>query len=907
LVDDQVLRGYLALIDATLRTSHYVPDEQGGPWATVTLKLDGRQVPDVPAPRTYVETFVHSTRFEGLHLRAGPIARGGIRWSDRQNDLRTEVLGLMRAQVLKNAGIVATGAKGGFVCRRLVRDPHGWLPLPRDIEAEVKACYQLFIQSLLDVTDNVVKGQVVTPPGVRPADGEDPYLVVAADRGTAVLSDLANQISLSTGFWLGDAFASGGSHGYDHKAIGITARGAWKIVQQHFRQLGMDVQHDAVRVVGVGDMSGDVFGNGMLSAPTIELVAAFDHRHIFIDPSPDPERSYEERKRLFSLPRSSWQDYDRTKLSPGGGVWSRTVKEIDLSPEARAALGLGIARGSAGGIGESRDLFRPPEVVSAILVAPVDLLWMGGIGTFVKAANESNSDVGDHTNDSVRITADKLRARVVAEGGNLGLTQRARIAYSRRGGKINTDFIDNAAGVEISDREVNLKILLALAIERDLLAPGDRDAILHTAQDEIVATVLSATQLAAESVTRAVPESAADLDAFDALMGRLELAGRLDRKVEALPDAEEIGLRRAAGAGLTRPEAAVIYAHAKADLTEALVPSLLSANPEVRPAVEAYFPASVIERFGALVEHHRLHDQLAAIQVAGEVVDRMGITWAHEIADEFGTGVAEVAVAYWAARQVMDAGRWWAKVDELAPSISADTEALMYTAVRVGLDRLARSYMVQRVADLATRVGEDRPIAAGLEGFLSSGGGASAGEGAAGGEGAGPDAGVGARSGAVAEALVKDGVSQVVAEGFGRLGRLGQSGDVAAAARSLGRSPAAVISAFNAVDETLQLGPFELQLGALHPGGRWERWQARRLADDLARIRRRIVVAALGGAGDGSEGAVGAVGAFASSRADAVARFERLAGQVDGASGRSGEALALAALAIRALDDLVSG
>ena len=468
LEQDQVLRAYLGLVDATLRTTHYARTPAGEALATLTLKLDSTRVPELPPPRPFVETFVYSPRVEGLHLRGGLIARGGIRWSDRQDDLRTEVLGLVRAQVLKNAGIVPTGAKGAFVCKRLGPDAR---PEPGDRPAvdvidEVRECYRLFVGGLLEVTDNVVAGMIVAPAGVRAADGEDSYLVVAADRGTAKLSDLANQISAEHGFWLGDAFASGGSHGYDHKAMGITARGAWVAVQQHFRQLGIDVQSEPIRVVGVGDMSGDVFGNGMQQSRTIKLVAAFDHRDIFLDPSPDPERSFVARARLAELPRSSWQDYDRTAMSAGGGVWSRTTKQIVLAPEAAKSLGL------------PEGPISPPDLMSAILTAPADLMWFGGIGTFVKGANQSNAEVGDALNNSIRVNADQVRARVVAEGGNLAFTQPARIAYSRRGGKINTDFIDNAAGVATSDYEVNLKVLLAQALEAGRLSLDQRDRLM---------------------------------------------------------------------------------------------------------------------------------------------------------------------------------------------------------------------------------------------------------------------------------------------------------------------------------------------------------------------------------------------------------------------------------------------
>ncbi len=680
---DQVLRAYLGLMDATVRTNHYVRTAGGARLATLAIKLESALVPELPPLRPNVEAFVYSPRVEGIHLRGGPIARGGIRWSDRQDDLRTEVLGLVRAQVLKNAGIVPTGAKGGYVCKRMATSDGA----PLDVRAEIRECYQLFVSGLLDITDNVVSGTVTPPAGVRSADGEDSYLVVAADRGTATFSDLANQISADHRFWLGDAFASGGQHGYDHKAMGITARGAWVAARQHFRQLGIDPEQEEVRVIGVGDMSGDVFGNGMLLSRTIALIAAFDHRHIFVDPDPDPARSYAERSRLFRLPRSSWEDYDRSVLSPGGGVWPRTTKEISLSPEAQEVLAL-----------RSR-VVSPPELVSAILTAPADLLWLGGIGTFVKAPSESHADVGDRVDDVVRVDADKVRARVVAEGGNLGFTQRARIVYSRRGGKINTDFIDNAAGVATSDYEVNLKILLALAIEGGRITADQRDQLLAEVTDDVARAVLHDVGLTALAVTRAVPASASDLDAYDALMTHLEAVGHLDRNVEALPAGEEMDRRRSAGAGLTRPEAAVVLALAKSDLAQALETSSLVGDPAIHDAVAAYFPAAIVAQFGDLLGSHRLYPQLAATRVAHEIIDRMGVTWAHETADEFGVGLADVGRAFWAARHVVAADRLWRDIEGLATSVGTDAEEVLELSVAGAVHTLARRYLIDGVGN----------------------------------------------------------------------------------------------------------------------------------------------------------------------------------------------------------------
>ena len=872
LEQDQVLRGYLGLVDATLRTSHYSRTAGGDRLPTVTLKLSSAGVPELPAPRPLVETFVYSPRLEGLHLRGGLIARGGIRWSDRHQDLRTEVLGLVRAQVLKNAGIVPTGAKGGFVSRRL--DPavrrDGAEPVPVDVAAEVKECYRLFVSGLLDITDNVVAGRVVTPEGVRAADGEDSYLVVAADRGTAVLSDVANEISAGHRFWLGDAFASGGRHGYDHKSMGITARGAWVVVQQHFRQLGIDVQSEEIRVVGVGDMSGDVFGNGMLRSRTIKLLAAFDHRDIFIDPSPDPARSWEARSRLFAMARSSWQDYDRSALSAGGGVYSRTAKQVDLSPEARQALGVGASAVS------------PPELVSAILTASADLLWLGGVGTFVKAAGESSADAADPANNAVRVDADQVRARVVAEGGNLGFTQRARIAYSRRGGRINTDFIDNAAGVATSDYEVNLKILLELAIEQGRLDRPGRDRLLAEVQGDVAASVLRDVGLSASAVTRAVPASAADLEAFDALMTGLESAGHLDRGVEGLPSAEEIVLRRAAGAGLTRPEAAVLLAMAKSGLAHALQTAPVVSASEAEPAVESYFPPAVVERFGGLMAGHRLYHQLAATRVASEMVDRMGIVWAHETADELGADLAEVAAAYWAARQVLDADRRWRQVEDLASGLTADAEAALHATVADAVATLSRRYLGSGPVELERRVGEDRPLAAAL-GTLDT------------------DAGDEAR----VSSLVDAGVERSLAAAFARLTPMAGTAEVGALVRSVPAGVSDVVAALRAFDEGLRLPGFAAHVADLPARSRWERWQGRRLVDDIAGLRRDAVFAALGRAGAGA-GAVGdpstAMRAWLAARQQRLARFLRLADQLDGSEPG---AQSLAALAVRALRQLV--
>ena len=890
LEQDQILRAYLALIDATVRTSHYARGPGGERLPTLTVKIDSTRAPELPPPRPFVEAFVYSPPMEGLHLRGGPIARGGIRWSDRQDDLRTEVLGLVRAQVLKNAGIVPTGAKGGFVCRRLAGPDSVGAERDEviDAAAEVRACYQLFIGGLLDVTDNVVGGQVRPPAGVRPADGEDSYLVVAADKGTATFSDLANAISVARGFWLGDAFASGGGHGYDHKAMGITARGAWEVARQHFRQLGIDPEAEEIRVIGVGDMSGDVFGNGMLRSRTMKLIAAFDHRDVFVDPDPDPARSFAERSRLFALPRSSWQDYDRAVLSPGGGVWSRTTKAITLSPEARAALGITAAT------------VTPPQLVTAILTASADLLWFGGIGTFVKAAQESSADVGDRANDAVRVDADQVRARIVVEGGNLAVTPRARIAYSRRGGKINADFIDNAAGVDTSDYEVNLKILLAQAIEQGGITAAERDEVLRSVQDDVAQSVLRDVGLTAAAVTRAVPASAADLDAYQALMAHLEHAGRLDRRVESLPDAEDLARRRAAGAGLTRPEAAVLLALAKSDLADALERSHLVASPAVHDAVVGYFPAAVADRFADLIAAHRLYRPLAATRVASEMVDRMGVTWAHETAEEFGMPLSSVGRAYWAARHVLGADQRWRRVEALAPAVSADTEGLLHAMVADAVDALARRYVV--AGD--EHVYDDRAVVDALDRLVAGVGSPDA---AAGGADAAALAGGGIPS-PDAAALAGGGVPTSDAAAFARLPVLALAADIGSVVRARDLPIAAAGELVQAFEAAVGAAELRAALDRRDLGSRWARWQARRLKDDLADLRRRAAVAAAPAAGaarpEVGEDPATAMAAWlaAPTVATARARYQRLLALL---ADPEADVLCVAALAVRALAELV--
>ncbi|MGA3219626.1 MAG: NAD-glutamate dehydrogenase domain-containing protein [Acidimicrobiales bacterium] len=848
---DEALRELVALVEATTRTNWGLERE------TISLKFASSSIPFLPPPLPLAEVFVWCPTFEGLHLRFGLVARGGIRWSDRRADLRGEVLGLARAQVKKNALIVPTGAKGAFV----LHDEPG----DRAERAEIgRSAYCAFVRALLDVTDNMVDEKVVHPEGVVCRDGDDPYLVVAPDKGTGAFSDLANGISAEKGYWLGDAFASGGSHGYDHKALGITARGAWLAVRRHFRALGMDAQRDPLRVVGVGDMSGDVFGNGMLQSRSISLVAAFDHRHVFIDPAPDAERSFAERERLSRLERSSWQDYGLQVTSPGAAVYPRQAKQVELSVEAAGALGIGPGP------------ISPPQLVRAVLQAPADLLFFGGVGTFVKAFDESSVEVDDSANDDVRVDARQLRARVITEGANLAITQRARVSYSRRGGRVNTDFVDNSAGVAMSDREVNLKVLLGVAVARGRLHIAGRNRLLKAEGPAVAEAVLAGVARGLAALDGAAASSAADLPAYEALLEDLEDAGLLNREVEALPGEEEMSRRKQAGAGLSRPELAVLFAYARSELARSVQSSSLAGEEALMPCVLRYFPPGVREGFSDLVPEHPLYHQLLSCELGNEIVDRMGALWAHELAVEAGRELHEVAGCYWAARQVMVVATSFADVDDLGWSMSAACEEALRGYAVEALDRLARCYLGRRGP---LRPGEvidgDRPYAMSLESAQ-------------------------ARPDPLEGDLVRLGVPAEVAGRAQRLALLASVGELAEAARNAGRPLEAAVDACPVLEEGLCFRPL---LGALRrrpAPDRWQRWQLHSLADDLARSRVVALVEALGRHPllDGRAAAREWLG----ERAAALARVSRLAHQVELAP----PSLSLITLAVRAVGDAVA-
>ncbi|GAB4214039.1 MAG: NAD-glutamate dehydrogenase [Rhodoferax sp.] len=671
--EDRILRQFYAALRATLRTNALrLPAQPGQPLPYLSFKLASAQIPGVPDPKPMAEIWVYSPRFEAVHLRNGRVARGGLRWSDRPEDFRTEILGLVKAQQVKNTVIVPVGSKGGFVLKRP--------PASGDREAlltEARACYSLFLSGMLDLTDNLRQGQTVPPERVVCHDAADPYLVVAADKGTATFSDLANSVSQRYGFWLGDAFASGGSVGYDHKKIGITARGAWESAKRHFRALGRDIQTQPFTVVGIGDMSGDVFGNGMLLSPCIALVAAFDHRHIFIDPQPDTARTLAERQRLFALPRSSWDDFDRSVISEGGGVYPRSAKRIALSVQAQKALGIDATE------------LSPDALLHAVLQAPVDMIYNGGIGTYVKASVESHAQVGDKAGDAYRVNGAQLRCKVVVEGGNLGCTQLGRVEFALRGGLIYTDAIDNSAGVDCSDHEVNLKILLDRVVESGDLTLKQRNELLAQMTDEVAHLVLMDNYYQTQALDLAAHRTLYVLDAQQRLMHALEAAGRLDRALEYLPSDSTLAQRRTQQQGLTPPESAVLLAYAKMALFDDLLASDLPEDPFFERALQAYFPAQVWQRFAPEIARHPLKREIIATAVSNSVINRMGATFVHFLATESAASSAEVVRAYALAREVFGLEPLWDCIDTLDGRVSNDTQL-------DGLAQLAR--MAQRAA-----------------------------------------------------------------------------------------------------------------------------------------------------------------------------------------------------------------
>jgi glutamate dehydrogenase len=693
--EDRILRTFLMLVLRTVRTNYYQKSPSGEAKPYLAVKLASSEIDFLPLPRPLFEIYVYSPRVEAVHMRAGKVARGGIRWSDRKEDFRTEILGLMKAQTVKNVVIVPVGSKGGFV----VKQP----PLSRDaLGAEAVECYKTLIRGLLDLTDNIVSegpGQhgIVPPPQVVRYDEDDPYLVVAADKGTATFSDFANAISEEYEFWLGDAFASGGSTGYDHKEMGITARGAWELVKRHFRELGRNIEISEITVIGVGDMSGDVFGNGMLMSRHLRLRGAFDHRHIFVDPDPDAERSFAERLRLFRLPRSSWADYDRALISPGGGVFERSAKSIPMSPEMKRALGI------------EADHLTPAELIHELLTASVDLLWFGGIGTYVKAKNETNAEAGDRANDALRVNGDQIQAKVIGEGANLAVTQRGRVAFALAGGRIDTDAIDNSAGVDTSDHEVNIKILLDQAIASGALAAEDRQPLLAEMSGEVASLVLRDNYLQGEALSAAEARGVVSLDRQLRMVRDLERAGQLDRALEFLPDDETLAARSAQGRGLVRPELAVLLAYAKMTLYEAQLASTLPDAAELADELRSYFPEAVRHRLAAHIAIHPLRREIIATVVTNEIINRARITFVHDMRARTGRSAAEVAQAYLIVREVFELRQLWTEIETLDNKVAAQVQIEMLLEIADLVERAAAWLLYRTRVAIGPEIGRFAP------------------------------------------------------------------------------------------------------------------------------------------------------------------------------------------------------
>ncbi len=689
--EDRIIRWFLDLIQALLRTSHYQVDEEGNRKDRVSFKFAASQIPHLPKPKPMFEIYVYSPRIEGVHLRGGKVARGGLRWSDRMEDYRTEVLGLVKAQMVKNAVIVPVGSKGGFVCkdRSKAGNRETW-------QAEGVACYKTFIRGLLDLTDNLVDGKVIPPSNTVRHDEDDPYLVVAADKGTATFSDIANGLSAEYGFWLQDAFASGGSAGYDHKGMGITARGAWESVKRHFRLMGRDIQtRDAFTAVGIGDMSGDVFGNGMLLSNNTRLLAAFNHLHIFIDPNPDAKISFTERERLFNMPRSMWTDYDAKLISEGGGVFNRTDKSIAITPQMKAAFDI------------TEDSLTPNELLNKLLKAPVDLIWNGGIGTYIKSSDEEHSDVGDRANDAIRVNGNEVRAKVVGEGGNLGCTQKGRIEYAQNGGRIYTDAIDNSAGVNCSDHEVNIKILLGAVVEQDEMTIKQRNTLLESMTDEVAQLVLRQNYLQPQAIELSAREATTRLPEHHQFMQFLENAGRLDRAIEYLPSDEAIKERQASAQGLTNPEFAILLAYGKMWVYDEMLDSDLANDAYFLNELKKYFPDALDEPYFDEMVKHRLHREIISTYLTNGLVNRLGIETVFDIYRKTDRSIADITRAYAVVRDVFGVQMLWNEIEALDNQISAELQLDIEIQIRRSLQSAIISLLnANDDLDVATLVGQ---------------------------------------------------------------------------------------------------------------------------------------------------------------------------------------------------------
>ena len=831
--DARILRRLRSLVEAILRTNAFA----SAAVEALAFKINSSLVPGLPRPVPWREIWVYSPRVEGIHLRGGPVARGGLRWSDRRDDFRTEILGLMKAQLVKNAVIVPTGAKGGFYPKQLppMSNRDAWL-------AEGTESYKVFIRSLLSVTDNLVNDKVVHPDGVVIHDGEDPYFVVAADKGTATFSDVANAIALDRNFWLGDAFASGGSNGYDHKAMGITAKGAWISVQRHFLEMGVDVQSDPVTVAGCGDMSGDVFGNGMLLSKAIQLVAAFDHRHIFIDPTPDAASGWKERKRLFNLPRSSWDDYDRKLISKGGGVFARTEKSIALSSEAQKALGI-----------DSKTV-DPATLINAILKAPVDLMWFGGIGTYVKASTQSNADVGDPSNDALRTDASELRAKVIGEGANLGITQAARIEFAEHGGRINTDFIDNSAGVDCSDNEVNIKIPLNREMREGRLPFDKRNKLLAKMTDEVADLVLEDNRLQSLALSIAEAGGVKAVPGYVRTIELLEASGRLDRKVEGLESSEEFIRRSQEGHGLTRPELAVVLSVSKLVLQDAAEELRLAEDRLVEPQLFEAFPKPMRKAHAEAIRAHRLRNEIVATKVANRLVNRLGPGVAFDMTEEEGASLQQVVAAFLVAERLLDLGRLWNEIEDepLPETVRIELFSIAASSIRAHLSDIIRAAGGETGVQKLCKLFEPgvRKISAAATKLIR--------------------AEVKNEAAARRDRLIALGASEDIVRGLVRLYELDGIFGIAALAQRKDADELALTRAYTRLGEALGLDWAQQQVARFVPADQWERLLTAGLARDFEQLRIEFLARIRGNDADVS------VDGFIANQGDRIDQFRQL-------------------------------
>ncbi len=843
--DDRLLRRYWDTMRAILRTNAFAPAAEDA----FAMKLDSSLVPALPKPVPWREIFVYSRRVEGIHLRSGPVARGGLRWSDRRDDFRTEILGLMKAQKVKNAVIVPTGAKGGFYPKRLPSpaiDREAWF-------AEGKESYKLFIRTLLSVTDNYVNDKVVHPDQVVIHDGEDPYFVVAADKGTATFSDTANAIAIERDYWLGDAFASGGSNGYDHKAMGITAKGAWVCVQRHFLEMGVDIQKDPVRVAGCGDMSGDVFGNGMLLSKSIKLTAAFDHRHIFIDPDPDPTASWKERKRVFDLPRSSWEDYNKNVLSKGAMVIPRSTKRIELTKQAMEALGIHE--------GDLKDgALDPDSLINLILKSPVDLIWFGGIGTYIKASHESNADVGDPANDVLRVNATDLRAKVIGEGANLGVTQAGRVEFSLRGGRVNTDFIDNSAGVDCSDNEVNIKIALAAARTAGRLSEERRNVLLKDMTEEVAGLVLEDNRLQALALSIAEQGGSRAIGALARLIEVLEERGGLDRVNEGLADGESLSRRAADNHGLTRPELAVLLSHSKLVLQDAVEASTLAADEAADALVLGDFPPQLQDQFAKQLLSHRLRNEIVGTVVANQIVNRMGMIHPFELSEEEGAGLDAIGSAFVAATALLNMQDVWKKLDtedmpETARLMLFDQAALALRGhiadlLRAGGATKPPSQLTEEIGDKVTELIEHVDTLLGDEAR--------------------------AHVDDIASKLVDAGASEKQAGMVAHLFAIDGAIGLAKLSSDTGLQPSALVGAFIELGALLGIDWAQSRAAVMSPADPWERLLVAGLARDFQQMRIDFIRGLARRKSKNADDPPAMIAAWADKNETAIAQFRRM-------------------------------